>query len=111
MKRKSNKKTAANEKIKPITLEAENVANETVAVEYENSNAETSVSEWEYENAGTAAVECGECGYEGISPSKTAEIAETINDEPEEEIIADKSPELSARKNRGISANAFSLTF
>ena len=101
MKRKSNKKTAANEKIKPITLEAENVANETVAVEYENSNAETSVSEWEYENAGTAAVECGECGYEGISPSKTAEIAETINDEPEEEIIADKSPELSARKNRG----------
>ena len=102
MKRKSNKKTAANEKIKPITLEAENVANETVAVEYENSNAETSVSEWEYENAGTAAVECGECGYEGISPSKTAEIAETINDEPEEEIIADKSPELSARKNRGM---------
>ena len=102
MKRKSNKKTAANEKIKPITLEAENVANETVAVEYENSNAETSVSEWEYENAGTAAVECGECGYAGISPSKTAEIAETINDEPEEEIIADKSPELSARKNRGM---------
>lgn len=77
MKRKSNKKTAANEKIKPITLEAENVANETVAVE------------------------CGECGCEGESPSKTAEIAETINDEPKEEIIADKLPELSARKNCG----------
>lgn len=100
MKRKSNKKTAANEKIKPITLEAENLANETVAVECGILNAETSVSEWEYENAGTAAVDFGECGCEGISPSKTAEIAETINDEPEEEIIADKSPELSARKNR-----------
>ena len=101
MKRKSNKKTAANEKIKPITLEAENVANETVAVECGILNAETSVSEWEYGNAESAAVECGECGYEGISPSKTAEIAETIDDEPEEEITADKSPELSARKNRG----------
>ena len=55
MRRKSRKKTAANEKIKPITLEAENVANETVAVEYGNLNAETSVSELEYENAGTAA--------------------------------------------------------
>lgn len=101
MKRKSNKKTAANEKIKPITLEAENVANETVAVECGILNAETSVSEWEYENAGTAAVDFGKCGCEGISPSKTAEIAETIDDEPEEEIIADKSPELSARNTRG----------
>ena len=100
MKRKSNKKTAANEKIKPITLEAENVANETVAVECGILNAETSVSEWEYENAGTAAIECGECGCEGISPSKNAEIAETVTDERDEEIIADKSPELSARKNR-----------
>ena len=101
MKRKSNKKTAANEKIKPITLEAENVSNETVAVECGNLNAETLIPEWEYENAGTAAVDFGKCGCEGESPSKTAEIAETINDEPEEEIIADKSPELSARKNRG----------
>ena len=104
MRRKSRKKTAANEKIKPITLEAENVANETVAVEYGNLNAETFVSELEYENAGTAAVDfgkCGECGREGESPSQTAEIAETITDEREEEIIADKSPELSARKNRG----------
>lgn len=101
MRRKSRKKTAANEKIKPITLEAENVANETVAVEYGNLNAETFVSELEYENAGTAAVDFGKCGYEGESLSKTAEIAETIDDEPEEEIIADKSPELSARKNRG----------
>ena len=92
MRRKSRKKTAANEKIKPITLEAENVANETVAVECGILNAETSVSEWEYENAESAAVE---------SPSKTAEIAETIDDEQEEEIIADKSPEPSARKNRG----------
>ena len=99
MRRKSRKKTAANEKIKPITLEAENVANETVAVEYGNLNAETSVSEWEYENAGTAAVDFGKCGYEGESLSKTAEIAETVTDE--QEIIADKSPELSARKNRG----------
>lgn len=101
MRRKSRKKTAANEKIKPITLEAENLANETVAVEYGNLNAETSVSELEYENAGTAAVDFGKCGYEGISPSQTAEIAETITDEREEEIVADKSPELSARKNRG----------
>ena len=101
MRRKSRKKTAANEKIKPITLEAENVANETVAVEYGNLNAETSVSEWEYENAGTAAVDFGKCGYEGINPSKNAEIAETVTDEREEEIVADKSPELSARKNRG----------
>lgn len=101
MRRKSRKKTAANEKIKPITLEAENVANETVAVEYGNLNAETSVSEWEYENAGTAAVDFGKCGYEGISPSKNAEIAETVTDEREEEIVADKSPELSARKNCG----------
>ena len=101
MRRKSRKKTAANEKIKPITLEAENLANETVAVEYGNLNAETSVSEWEYENAGTAAVDFGKCGYEGISPSKNAEIAETVTDEREEEIVADKSPELSARKNRG----------
>lgn len=101
MKRKSNKKTAANEKIKPITLDAENVANETVAVECENLNAETSIPELEYENAGTAAVDFGKCGCEDKSPSKTAEIAETVIDEPEEEIIADKSPELSARKNRG----------
>ena len=101
MRRKSRKKTAANEKIKPITLEAENLANETVAVEYGNLNAETFVSELEYENAGTAAVDFGKCGYEGKSPSKTAEIAETIDDEREEEIVADKSPELSARKNRG----------
>lgn len=101
MKRKSNKKTAANEKIKPITLEAENVSNETVAVECGNLNAETLIPEWEYENAGTAAVDFGKCGCEGESPSKTAEIAETINDESEEEIIADKSPELSARKKRG----------
>lgn len=101
MRRKSQKKTAAKEKTKPITLEAENLANETVAVEYGNLNAETSVSEWEYENAGTAAVDFGKCGCEGISPSQTAEIAETITDEREEEIIADKSPELSARKNRG----------
>ena len=104
MRRKSRKKTAANEKIKPITLEAENVANETVAVEYGNLNAETFVSELEYENAGTAAVDfgkCGECGREGESPSKNAEIAETVTDEREEEIVADKSPELSARKNRG----------
>ena len=101
MRRKSRKKTAANEKIKPITLEAENVANETVAVEYGNLNAETSVSELEYENAGTAAVDFGKCGYESISPSKNAEIAETVTDEREEEIVADKSPELSARKNRG----------
>ena len=101
MRRKSRKKTAANEKIKPITLEAENVANETVAVEYGNLNAETFVSEWEYENAETAAVDFGKCGCEGESLSKTAEIAETITDEREEEIIADKSPELSARKNRG----------
>lgn len=104
MRRKSRKKTAANEKIKPITLEAENLDNETVAVECGNSNAETFVSELEYENAGTAAVDfgkCGECGREGKSPSKNAEIAETIDDEQEEEIIADKSPELSARKNRG----------
>lgn len=99
MRRKSRKKTAANEKIKPITLEAENVANETVAVEYGNLNAETFVSELEYENDGTAAVDFGKCGYDGISPSKTAEIAETVTDE--QEIIADKSPELSARKNRG----------
>lgn len=105
MRRKSRKKTAANEKIKPITLEAENVANETVAVEYGILNAETSVSEWEYENAGTAAVDfgkCGKCGREGESPSKNAEIAETVTDEREEEIVADKSPELSARKNRGV---------
>lgn len=101
MRRKSRKKTAANEKIKPITLEAENVANETVAVEYGNLNAETFVSELEYENAGTAAVDFGKCGCEGISPSKNAEIAETVTDEREEEIVADKSPELSARKNRG----------
>lgn len=101
MRRKSRKKTAANEKIKPITLEAENLANETVAVEYGNLNAETFVSELEYENAGTAAVDFGKCGYEGESLSKTAEIAETITDEREEEIVADKSPELSARKNRG----------
>ncbi len=101
MRRKSRRKTTANEKIKPITLEAENLANETVAVEYGNLNAETSVSEWEYENAGTAAVDFGKCGYEGESLSKNAEIAETIDDEPEEEIVADKSPELSARKNRG----------
>lgn len=101
MRRKSRKKTAANEKIKPITLEAENLANETVAVECGNLNAETSVSEWEYENAGTAAVDFGKCGYEGESLSKTAEIAETVTDEREEEIVADKSPELSARKNRG----------
>lgn len=101
MRRKSRKKTAANEKIKPITLEAENVANETVAVEYGNLNAETSVSELEYGNAGTAAVDFGKCGYEGKSPSKTAEIAGTVTDEREEEIVADKSPELSARKNRG----------
>ena len=101
MRRKSRKKTAANEKIKPITLEAENLANETVAVEYGNLNVETSVSEWEYENAGTAAVDFGKCGYEGESLSKTAEIAETVTDEREEEIVADKSPELSARKNRG----------
>lgn len=101
MRRKSRKKTAANEKIKPITLEAENVANETVAVEYGNLNAETSVSELEYENAGTAAVDFGKCGCEGESLSKTAEIAETVTDEREEEIVADKSPELSARKNRG----------
>ena len=101
MRRKSRKKTAANEKIKPITLEAENLANETVAVEYGNLNAETFVSELEYENAGTAAVDFGKCGYDGISPSKNAEIAETVTDEREEEIVADKSPELSARKNRG----------
>ena len=101
MRRKSRKKTAANEKIKPITLGAENVANETVAVEYGNLNAETFVSELEYENAGTAAVDFGKCGCEGISPSKNAEIAETVTDEREEEIVADKSPELSARKNRG----------
>lgn len=101
MRRKSRKKTAANEKIKPITLEAENVANKTVAVECGNLNAETSVSEWEYENAGAAAVDFGKCGCEDKSPSKTAEIAETIDDEQEEEIIADKSPELSARKNCG----------
>lgn len=101
MRRKSRKKTAANEKIKPITLEAENLANETVAVEYGNLNAETSVSELEYENDGTAAVDFGKCGYEGESLSKTAEIAETVTDEREEEIVADKSPELSARKNRG----------
>lgn len=101
MRRKSRKKTAANEKIKPITLEAENVANETVAVEYGILNAEASVSELEYENAGTAAVDFGKCGYEGISPSKNAEIAETVTDEREEEIVADKSPELSAWKNRG----------
>lgn len=101
MRRKSRKKTAANEKIKPITLEAENLANETVAVEYGNLNAETFVSELEYENAGTAAVDFGKCGCEGINPSKTAEIAETVTDEREEEIVADKSPELSARKNRG----------
>lgn len=99
MRRKSRKKTAANEKIKPITLEAENLDNETVAVECGILNAETSVSEWEYENAGTAAVDFGKCGCEGISLSKTAEIAETVTDE--QEIIADKSPELSARKNRG----------
>lgn len=105
MRRKSRKKTAANEKIKPITLEAENVANETVAVEYGNLNAETFVSELEYENARTAAVDfgkCGKCGREGESPSKNAEIAETVTDEREEEIVADKSPELSARKNRGV---------
>lgn len=101
MRRKSRKKTAANEKIKPITLEAENLANETVAVEYGNLNAETSVSELEYENAGTAVVDFGKCGYESISPSKNAEIAETVTNEREEEIVADKSPELSARKNRG----------
>ena len=101
MRRKSRKKTAANEKIKPITLEAENLANETVAVECGNLNAETFVSELEYENDGTAAVDFGKCGYEGISPSKNAEIAETVTDEREEEIVADKSPELSARKNRG----------
>lgn len=101
MRRKSRKKTAANEKIKPITLEAENIANETVAVEYGNLNAETFVSELEYENARTAAVDFGKCGCEGISPSKNAEIAETVTDEREEEIVADKSPELSARKNRG----------
>lgn len=101
MRRKSRKKTAANEKIKPITLEAENLANETVAVEYGNLNAETSVSELEYENTGTAAVDFGKCGYEGKSPSKTAEIAGTVTDEREEEIVADKSPELSVRKNRG----------
>ena len=101
MKRKSNKKTAANEKIKPKMLETEKSVVETRAVECGNSNAETSVSECEQENAGSAAVECGECGREGESPSKTAEIAETITDEQEEEIIADKSPELSARKNRG----------
>lgn len=101
MKRKSNKKTAANEKIKPITLEAENVANEAIAVECGILNAETSVSEWEYENAETAAVDFGKCGCEGESPSKTAKIAETTDDEPEEEIIADKSPELSTRKNCG----------
>ena len=83
MRRKSRKKTAANEKIKPITLEAENVANETVAVEYGNLNAETSISEWEYENAGTAAVDFGKCGYESKSPSKNAEIAETVTDERE----------------------------
>lgn len=99
MRRKSRKKTAANEKIKPITLEAENVDNETLAVECGILNAETSVSEWEYENAGSAAVGC-ECKC--ASPSQTAEIAETITDEREEEIIADKSPELSARKNRGV---------
>ncbi|MCI6443952.1 MAG: putative ABC transporter permease, partial [Clostridia bacterium] len=98
MRRKSRKKTAANEKIKPKMLETENVANKTVAVECGNLNAETSVSEWEYENAESAAVECE---YKCESPSKTAEIAETIDDEQEEEIIADKSPELSARKNRG----------
>lgn len=98
MKRKSNKKTAANEKFKPITLEAENVANETVAVECGILNAETSVSEWEYGNAGAAAVDFGKCGYEGESLSKTAEIAETVTDE--QEIIADKSPELSTRKTR-----------
>ena len=102
MRRKSRKKTAANEKIKPITLEAENLANETVAVEYGNLNAETFVSELEYENARTAAVDFGKCGCEGISPSKNAEIAETVTDEREEEIVADKSPELSARKNRGM---------
>ena len=104
MRRKSRKKTAANEKIKPKMLETEKSVVETRTVECENSNAETSVSECEYENAVTAAVECGvcgECGREGESPSKTAEIAETITDEREEEIIADKSPELSARKNRG----------
>lgn len=101
MRRKSRKKTAANEKIKPITLEAENLANETVSVEYGNLNAETFVSELEYENAGTAAVDFGKCGYEGESLSKTAEIAETVTDERDEEIVADKSPELSARKNRG----------
>lgn len=104
MKRKSNKKTAANEKIKPKMLETEKSLVETRAVECGNSNAETSVSEWEYENAVTAAVECGVCGVcgrEGESPSKTAENAETITDEREEEIIADKLPELSARKNRG----------
>lgn len=101
MRRKSRKKTAANEKIKPKMLETENVANKTVAVECGNLNAETSVSAWEYENAGAAAVDFGKCGCEDKSPSKTAEIAETIDDEQEEEIIADKSPELSTRKNRG----------
>ena len=99
MKRKSNKKTAANEKIKPKMLEAENLANETVAVECGNLNTETSVSEWEYGNAGTAAVDFGKCGCEGESPSKAAEIAETVTGE--QEIITDKSPEFSARKNRG----------
>lgn len=101
MRRKSQKKTTAKEKTKPIPLGTENSALETVTVECGILNAETSVSEWEYENAGTAAVDFGKCGCEGISPSQTAEIAETITDEREEEIIADKSPELSARKNRG----------
>lgn len=99
MRRKSQKKTTAKEKTKPIPLGTENSAVETVTVECGILNAETSVSEWEYENAGTAAVDFGKCGCEGISPSKTAEIAETVTDE--QEIIADKSPELSARKNRG----------
>lgn len=101
MRRKSQKKTTAKEKTKPIPLGTENSAVETVTVECGILNAETSVSEWKYENAGTAAVDFGKCGCEGISPSQTAEIAETITDEREEEIIADKSPELSARKNRG----------
>lgn len=97
MKRKPNKKTAANEKIKPIQLETGNLATETIIVgdDCKNSAVDEVIAECTCE---TAVSEC-ENGYENLTAA--TEITKTITDEQKEEFIADKSPELSERKNRG----------
>lgn len=115
MKRKLSKKIVANEKIKPISLKTEHsaadVIAETATAETKISAAETAVSRCDCKNSGDETVaerdceiavsDCGTVVSDCENLTTATKFTEKMTGKQAEEIIADKSPELSERKNHG----------